>query len=69
MAELLDNGGAALRCCSEWRRRRKTKNGMVSGSGRRVGVQVVASGARTAAARGRAVRQPATGILHAVFFF
>ena len=69
MAELLGNGGAALRCCGKWRRRRKTKNGMVSRSGRRVGVQVVASGARTAAARGRAVRRPATGVLHAAFVF
>ena len=69
MAELLGNGGAALRCCGEWRRQRKMKNGMVSGSGRRVGVQVVASGARTAVARGRAVRRPATGVLHVAFIF
>ena len=67
--ELLGNGGAALRCCGEWRRQRKTKNGMVSGSGRRVGVQVVASGARTATARGCVVRWPATVVLHAAFVF
>ena len=66
---MLGNGEAALRCCGEWRRRRKMKNGMVSGSGRRVGVQVVASGARTAAVRGRAIRRLATGVLHAAFVF
>ena len=65
----LGDGGATLRCCGEWRRRRKTKNGMVSGSGRHVGVQVMASGARTATAHGRAVKRPATGVLHAAFVF
>ena len=45
------------------------KNGMLSGSGRRVGVQVVASGARTATARGCVVRWPATVVLHAAFVF
>ena len=33
------------------------------------GVQVVASGSRTAVARGRAVRRPAIGVLHVAFVF
>ena len=48
---------------------KEMKNGLMSRSSRRTWVQVVAYSARTATARGCAVRQSAMSVLHAVVDF
>ena len=59
-----DGGAAELACCAWWRRRNENwSDEQVEQA--RGGVHIVASSARASAARGRAVRRPATGVTHA----
>ena len=63
MAERLE-----LACCAWWRRRNEKWADELVGQARG-GVHIMASSARASAARGRAVRRPATSVTHASDIF